>query len=124
SKAAADEAEAKVETEAEKVADEAKAAAKQAAAETKAAAVAAKVAASGAVHDASPAEGNVSQWAKWLADRLRSVPDIQVYGALRLNDLVSRGPASARAVWATANKVLGKDYGNITIADLLKRFAP
>lgn len=124
SKAAADEAEAKVETEAEKVADEAKAAAKQAAAETKAAAVAAKVAASGAVHNASPAEGNVSQWAKWLADRLRSVPDIQVYGALRLNDLVSRGPASARAVWATANQVLGKDYGNITIADLLKRFAP
>ncbi|MGA8923658.1 MAG: hypothetical protein WB682_10985, partial [Candidatus Dormiibacterota bacterium] len=84
----------------------------------------AKMAASGAVHNASPAEGNVSQWAKWLADRLRSVPDIQVYGALRLNDLVSRGPASARAVWATANQVLGKDYGNITIADLLKRFAP
>ncbi len=124
SKTAADEAAAKVETEAQKVADEAKAAAKQAAAETKAAAVAAKVAASGAVHEASPVEGNVSQWAKWLADRLRSVPDIQVYGALRLNDLVSRGPASARAVWVTANQVLGKDYGNITIADLLKRFAP
>jgi flotillin len=131
SKEAAGEAAAKVETEAakvadqaEKLADEAKATAKQAAAETKSAAVAAKVAASGAVHEASPAEGNVSQWAKWLADRLRSVPDIQVYGALRLNDLVSRGPASARAVWATANQVLGKDYGNITIADLLKRFAP
>jgi flotillin len=124
SKVAADEAAAKVAEEAQTAVDEAKAAAKQASAETKAAAVAAKVAASGAVHDASPAEGSVSQWAKWLADRLRSVPDIQVYGALRLNDLVSRGPASARAVWATANQVLGKDYGNITIADLLKRFAP
>ncbi len=124
SKAAADEAAAKVESEAEKAADDAKAAAKQGAAEAKTAAVAAKVAASGAVHEASPAEGNVSQWAKWLADRLRSVPDIQVYGALRLNDLVSRGPASARAVWATANQVLGKDYGNITVAELLKRFAP
>ena len=124
SKAAADEAAQKVETEAQKVADQAKAVAKQAAAETKAAAVAAKVAASGAVHEASPVEGTVNQWAKWLADRLRSVPDIQVYGALRLNDLVSRGPASARAVWATANQVLGKDYGNLTIADLLKRFAP
>src|SRR5579864_2490930 len=124
SKAAADEAAAKVESEAEKAADDAKAVAKQAAAETKAAAVAANVAASGAVHEASPAEGNVSQWAKWLADRLRSVPDIQVYGALKLNDLVSRGPASARAVWATANQVLGKDYGNLTIAELLKRFAP
>ncbi|HSP09414.1 MAG TPA: SPFH domain-containing protein [Candidatus Dormibacteraeota bacterium] len=131
SKAAADEASAKVETEAAKVeteaakaAEQAKAAAKQAVAETKAAAVAAKVAASGAVHEASPAEGNVNQWAKWLADRLRSVPDIQVYGALRLNDLVSRGPASARAVWTTANQALGKDYGNLTIAELLKRFAP
>ncbi|HUZ85784.1 MAG TPA: SPFH domain-containing protein [Candidatus Baltobacterales bacterium] len=124
SKAAADEVAAKAETEAKTVADDAKAAAKQAAAETKAAAVAAKVAASGAVHAASPLEGNVDQWAKWLAERLRSVPDIQVYGALRLNDLVSRGPASARAVWATANQVLGKDYGNLTVADLLKRFAP
>ncbi len=124
SKTAADEAAAKVEAEADKVADEAKSAAKKAAVDTKAAAVAAKVAASGAIHEASPAEGNVSQWAKWLADRLRSVPDIQVYGALRLNDLVSRGPASARAVWATANQVLGKDYGNMTVADLLKRFAP
>jgi len=124
SKAAADEVAARAETEAKTVADDAKAAAKQAAAETKAAAVAAKVAASGAVHAASPLEGNVDQWAKWLAERLRSVPDIQVYGALRLNDLVSRGPASARAVWATANQVLGKDYGNLTVADLLKRFAP
>ena len=124
SKAAADEVAAKAETEAKTVADDAKAATKQAAAETKAAAVAAKVAASGAVHAASPLEGNVDQWAKWLAERLRSVPDIQVYGALRLNDLVSRGPASARAVWATANQVLGKDYGNLTVADLLKRFAP
>jgi len=59
-----------------------------------------------------------------VADQLRRVPDIQVYEALRLNDLVSRGPASARAVWTTANQVLGKDYGNVTIADLLKRFTP
>ena len=131
SKAAADEASAKVAAEAEKVADEAKAAAKQAsadaksaAAETKAAAVGAKTAASGAVQAASPVEANAGQWAKWLADRLRSIPDIEVYSALRLNDLVSRGPASARAVWTTANQVLGKDYGNVTIGDLLKRFAP
>jgi flotillin len=131
SKAAADEASAKVAAEAEKLADEAKAAAKQAsadaksaAAETKAAAVGAKTAASGAVQAASPVEGNAGQWAKWLADRLHSIPDIEVYSALRLNDLVSRGPASARAVWTTANQVLGKDYGNVTIGDLLKRFAP
>jgi len=33
------------------------------------------------------------------------------------------GPASARAVWATAQSVLGKDYGSLTVNDLLKRFA-
>jgi len=51
------------------------------------------------------------------------VPDIEVYGALRLNDLANRGPASARAIWQTAQGVLGKDYGNLTVADLLKRFS-
>jgi hypothetical protein len=68
------------------------------------------------------AEGNVQQWAKWLADQLRRVPEIQVYDALRLSDLAQRGPAPARAVWATAQAVLGKDYSSLTIGDLLKRF--
>ncbi|MGH7764000.1 MAG: flotillin family protein [Candidatus Dormibacteraceae bacterium] len=120
SKEAVDEAEAKVETAAE----EAKAAAQKIAAEARAAAVAAKAAASAAVHETSPADGNINQWAKWLADQLRRVPDIQVYGALKLNELVERGPASARGVWATGKAVLGKDFGNVTISDLLKRFAP
>jgi uncharacterized membrane protein YqiK len=71
-----------------------------------------------------PSDGNVSQWAKWLADQLRRIPDIQVYGTLTLNQLVDHGPASARAVWATAQSVLGKDYGSLTVTDLLKRFAP
>ena len=71
-----------------------------------------------------PGDGNVSQWAKWLADQLRRIPDVQVYGTLTLNQLVDHGPASARAVWTTAQSVLGKDYGNVTVTDLLKRFAP
>jgi hypothetical protein len=71
-----------------------------------------------------PNDGNVSQWAKWLADQLRRIPDIQVYGTLTLNQLVDHGPASARAVWATAQSVLGKDYGSLTVTDLLKRFVP
>jgi hypothetical protein len=71
-----------------------------------------------------PNDGNVSQWAKWLADQLRRIPDIQVYGTLTLNQLVDHGPASARAVWATAQSVLGKDYGSVTVNDLLKRFVP
>jgi hypothetical protein len=70
----------------------------------------------------SPSEGNTAQWGKWLADQLRQIPDIQVYDALRLVDLTGKGPARARAVWATAQAVLGKDYGAVTVADLLKRF--
>jgi flotillin len=113
SKAAAEATAARAEAAVEKAAPAVEKAA--AAAETKVAATAAKVA---------PADGNVTQWAKWLAEQLRRIPDIQVYGTLTLNQLVDHGPASARAVWATAQAVLGKDFGNITVTDLLKRFGP
>lgn len=82
-------------------------------AESKVAATVAKVA---------PASGNVAQWAKWTADQLRRIPDIQVYDALRLNDLSDKGPASARGVWATAKAVMARDYGSVTIGDLLNQF--
>ena len=117
-KAAADEAVAKAHAEAEKAkeaAEKTKEAVEKAAAvvESHANAAAAKVA---------PADGNVAQWAKWMADQLRRIPDIQVYDALRLGDLESRGPASARGVWATAKDALAKEYGKVTIGDLLQRF--
>jgi hypothetical protein len=66
----------------------------------------------------------VEQWAKWLAGQLSRVPQIQVYDALRLADLADKGPAPARAVWQTAHAVLAKDYGNVTVGDLLRRFLP
>jgi uncharacterized membrane protein YqiK len=116
--AAAAQAPGKVEAAAEKVAPAVEKAADKPWAvipESKPGAAAAKVV---------PNDGNVSQWAKWLADQLRRIPDIQVYGTLTLNQLVDHGPASARAVWATAQSVLGKDYGSLTVTDLLKRFAP
>ncbi len=101
----------------------------KAAVESKVAAPAAKVAAPAAKVAAAaakvwPSDGNVAQWAKWMSDQLHQIPDIRVYDALRLSDLTSKGPAPARAVWATAQAVLGKDYGNITVADLLKQFHP
>jgi hypothetical protein len=71
---------------------------------------------------AGPSAGNVEQWAKWLAGQLSQVPQIQVYGALRLSDLAEKGPLPARAVWQTAQAVLGKDYSAITVSDLLNRF--
>ncbi len=110
-KTAADEAAAKAEAEAQKV----KEAAEKAGAviESKAAAGTARIA---------PASDNVAQWGKWVADQLRHIPDIQLYDALRLSDLETRGPASARGVWATAKQVLAADYGKVTIGDLLQRF--
>ena len=92
---------------------ESKAAATAAKVDSKVAATAAKIA---------PSDGNLQQWAKWLADQLRRVQDIKVYDALRLADLETRGPAPARAVWATAKDVLAKDYGKVTVGDLLKQF--
>jgi flotillin len=76
-----------------------------------------------AIPKVAPSDGNTAQWARWLTEQLHRVPDIEVYGAMRLNDLANRGPASARAIWQTAQGVLGKDYGNLTVAELLKRFS-
>jgi uncharacterized membrane protein YqiK len=117
-KAAADEAATKAKEEADKAraeAEKAKEAAAKvaAAAETKAKAEVARVV---------PADGNIKQWAAWMADQLRRVPDIGVYGRLRLRDLADHGPATARGVWATAKDVLTQDYGNTTIDDLMAQF--
>ncbi|TMD15201.1 MAG: hypothetical protein E6I96_07885 [Chloroflexi bacterium] len=57
-----------------------------------------------------------------MADQLRQVPDIGVYGRLRLNDLAQRGPVAARGLWATAKDALNQDYGNVTVDDLLAEF--
>jgi len=121
------EAEAAKEKAAEKAADEA-AKAKSVASALKEAGAAEKVAVEAkvapVVAKVSPSDGNVAQWTKWMADQLHQIPDIRVYDALRLSDLTSKGPAPARALWATAQAVLGKDYGNMTVGDLLKRFHP
>jgi flotillin len=77
-----------------------------------------------AMQGVGPTAGNVEQWAQWMAAQLAQVPQIQVYGALRLADLAEKGPAPARAVWQTAQAVLGKDYANMTVSDLLNRFRP
>jgi flotillin len=110
-KASADDAAAKAAAEAAKVKE---------AVEKAAPAVAPKVAA--AVAKVTPSDGNVTQWAKWAADSLRRIPNIQVYDALRLMDLESRGPEPARGIWATAKEALARDYGKVTIGDLLRQF--
>ncbi len=110
-KAAADEAAGKAEAEAAKV----KEAAEKAGAviESKAAATVAKVAAGST---------NVRQWAKWMADQLRQVPEIKSYGMLRLHELADKGPGAARGMWATAKDALNQEYGNVTVDELLAQF--
>ena len=84
--------------------------------EAKAAAVANKVVA--------PAEGTILQWAQWTADQLRQVPTIELFSALKLQALIDHGPPQAEAVWHTAQAALGRDYGDMTVGDLLRRFGP
>jgi flotillin len=125
--AAAHEAETKAEAAVEKAAEES-AKAKSVAGALKAAGAAKAVELAGAAKAAevapkiSPNDGNIAQWAKWLAGQLREVRDIQVYGTLRLADLADKGPDDARAIWQRAQAVLAKEYGGLTLAELLKRF--
>jgi hypothetical protein len=78
--------------------------------------------ATSAVAKASPTQGNVKQWANWMADQLRRVPDVKSYGTLKLRELGDKGPAAARGLWATARGALDAQYGNTTIDDLLAEF--
>ncbi len=117
---------AEVEAKAKEAAEAASEAAQQTAAKaTRAAATAeAKATAIKAAVEAkvAPSDGNTAQWAKWLAQQLKSIPQIQLFGSVSLEDLASRGPAQAQMVWHTAEAVLGKDYGKMTVAELLSRF--
>ncbi|HEY3085034.1 MAG TPA: SPFH domain-containing protein [Candidatus Dormibacteraeota bacterium] len=114
-KAAVDEAVAKANEEATKAVAEAAKVKQEAvtAAESKAAATIAKV---------SRRDGNAKQWAKWMADQLRQVPEIKSYGKVRLRELAERGPAAARGMWATAREALIQEYGDVTVDDLLAQF--
>ncbi len=70
----------------------------------------------------APSEGNAAQWAKWLAQQLKQVPQIQLFGSIPLSQLAERGPAQAQMVWHTAETVLGKDFGKMTVAELISKF--
>ncbi len=70
----------------------------------------------------APSEGNAAQWAKWLAQQLKQVPQIQLFGSIPLSQLAERGPAQAQMVWRTAETVLGKDFGKMTVAELISKF--
>ncbi len=117
-KAAADEVAASAEAEIAK----AQAAAARATEVAEHAAAAAQSKAAATIAKVSSGDANAKQWAKWMADQLRQLPDIQAYGNLRLRDLAQRGPASARAMWVTAKDALAQQYGSVTVEDLLREF--
>ncbi|HET7467239.1 MAG TPA: SPFH domain-containing protein [Candidatus Dormibacteraeota bacterium] len=72
----------------------------------------------------APSEGTVLQWAQWTADQLRQVPTIELFSAMKLSALIDHGPPQAEAIWHTAQAALGRDYSDMTVGDLLKRFTP
>ena len=96
---------------------------KQAAAAVEKAAGAVQAKAAAAATKVAPPEGTVLQWAQWMADQLRQVPTIELFGTLKLQALIDHGPPQAQAIWRTAQAALGRDYGDMTVGDLLKRFA-
>jgi hypothetical protein len=93
--------------------EQAKPAAAVTTAEDKAAAAVARV---------SKRDANIKQWARWMADQLRQVPDIKNYGKVRLKDLAVQGPTAARGMWGTAREALSDEYGDLTVDDLLAQF--
>jgi flotillin len=64
-----------------------------------------------------------ADWARWLALELSRVPGIDAYANTKLTELTRIGPRPARALWRTATAVLEKEYGPVTIGDLIKRFS-
>ena len=99
--------------------------AKQAAASAQQAASTVEAKAAAVANKAAPAgEGTVLQWAQWAADQLRQVPTIELFSAMKLSALIDHGPPQAEAIWHTAQAALGRDYSDMTVGDLLKRFGP
>src|SRR6266436_1316261 len=97
---------------------------KQAAAAVEKAAGAVQAKAAAVAPKVAPSEGTVLQWAQWTADQLRHVPTIELFSALQLQALIDHGPPQAEAIWHTAQAALGRDFGDLTVGDLLKRFGP
>jgi hypothetical protein len=56
-----------------------------------------------------------------LANDLRTIPGIERFGNLRLQELERAGPRPLRAMWRVARDQLDERYGQLTIGDVLER---
>jgi flotillin len=76
-----------------------------------------------AVPDLPPLPPTAAEAAARLADELRAIPGIERYMTLRLSDLDHRGPRPVRAAWRIARDRVAGEYGQLTLGELLARFA-
>lgn len=67
-------------------------------------------------------ESTLSAAAETLADDLMRIPGIQRFNGLRLSDLESTGPRPLRTMWRVARERLERDYGELTIGEIIDRY--
>lgn len=68
-------------------------------------------------------ETTINVAAQRLAGDLRAIPGIERFGALRLGELDRAGPRPLRTMWRIARDQLGERYGEMTIGEMLDRYA-
>ena len=67
-------------------------------------------------------ESTLDDAALALADDLMRIPGIQRFADVRLADLDSAGPRPLRTMWRIARDRLGRDYGQLTIGEIIDRY--
>jgi hypothetical protein len=67
-------------------------------------------------------ETTLSDAARALADDLARIPGIQRFGDMRLSDLDTAGPRPLRTMWRIARDRLERDYGQLTIGEIIDRY--
>ncbi len=68
-------------------------------------------------------ETTVDDAATRLAADLRAVPGIERFAAVRLGELERVGPRPLRTMWRIAREQLDERYGQLTIGELIERYA-
>ena len=68
-------------------------------------------------------ETTVNAAAQRLARDLQAIPGIERFGALRLAELDRSGPRPLRTMWRVAREELSDSYGQLTIGEVIDRYA-
>jgi flotillin len=67
-------------------------------------------------------ESTLEEAASALAGDLLRIPGIQRFGDMRLSDLDATGPRPLRTMWRVARDRLARDYGQLTIGEIIDRY--